>query len=154
MHHAVQGLSSAPIGAKQGIAPCGAILMGLPHVVQNVIMVETDTDDVEYGTGVSHQTDVDRDEHDAISILEYNEKAEQFGHEAGERVIYSGVTRNIHLRSEEKKDFIKVADNVATVELNQTLTDDEITGWCNTEVGKHVLAHYFDHTEIGTEVEE
>ncbi|MFC7216503.1 hypothetical protein ACFQO4_20805 [Saliphagus sp. GCM10025334] len=82
-----------------------------------------------------------------VSILEYNETAGEFDREPGARVIVSGVQRNQHVRCDERKGFPKIADAVAIIELDRPLTDDEVTEWCNTEVGKLVLAHWFDNVD-------
>ena len=97
--------------------------------------------------------DPEPETYDSISILELNENAGYVDAEAGERVIVSGVKRNLNKYVEEDGIFVQYADHVATIELNQTLTDGELDEWCNSEVGSHVLAHYFDHAEIPTEAQ-
>jgi len=85
------------------------------------------------------------DRFEFVSIIEYNETAEEYGKTPGERVIASGHRRNSYIRDEDKRDFVKVADAVAIIELHQPLTDEEVTEWCNSPAGKLALAHWFDH---------
>ncbi len=85
--------------------------------------------------------------HEHVSILEYNEKAEQFDAEPGERVIIDGVQRNWTKLCEETEGFVKIADAVAIIELDQPRTSEEINEWCNSEAGKLALAHWFDHID-------
>lgn len=91
------------------------------------------------------------EKHDAISVLEYTEAAEEYGNTPGKRVIMDGVQRNIHKRDDENGDFVKVAEAVATIDLFKPLTTAEINEWCNSEVGKHVLTHYFPEVDDPTE---
>lgn len=88
---------------------------------------------------------------DSITILEQNENAERFGHEPGKRVIMNGSCRALTKFCEQSGQFVDYAETVATIDLFQPLTDDEITDWLNSDVGKHVLAHYFDRewTSVG-----
>lgn len=82
---------------------------------------------------------------DHVSVIEYNEAAEEYGKPPGERVILSDVRRDTHVRDESTGEFVKVGEAVAIIELHTPLTDDEITEWCNTPAGKLALAHWFDH---------
>jgi hypothetical protein len=84
-----------------------------------------------------------------ISILEFNENAPDYYDEAepGDLTVAAGHSRNRHVRDEEKRDFVKVADGVAIIELHQPITGDEVTAWCNSPAGKLVLAHWFEDIE-------
>jgi len=88
-----------------------------------------------------------------ITVVEYNEHIEGHDtHEVGDRAIFNGVDREIHHRDEEKKGFVKVGEAVAIIELNKPMKGCEITEWCNTEVGKLALAHFFDGVEAVEQV--
>lgn len=87
------------------------------------------------------------EQHECITVVEYNEKAEKHGRTPGELAVHSGIKRRVCYRDEDKEGFVKVGEAVAVIELNQPLRDDEITEWCNTAVGKLVLAHWFDHVD-------
>lgn len=80
-----------------------------------------------------------------LSILEYNDRAADYGKEPGERVIANGVRRNTHYRDDDLEDFVKVAEAVAIIELHKPIPEEEVTGWCNSPAGKLALGHWFDH---------
>lgn len=99
-------------------------------------------------TSEQHERNASQETVEAVSIMEYNEKAE--GYEdvgAGERVILGGVRRNTHYYDDEKGDFVKVADAVAIIELHEPIPEEDVTDWCNSPAGKLALAHWFDHTD-------
>lgn len=81
---------------------------------------------------------------ESITILEFTENAERFGSEPGKRVIMNGSCRGLSKLCEETQGVVEYAEAVATIDLFSPLTDDEISEWLDSDVGKHVLAHYFD----------
>lgn len=82
-----------------------------------------------------------------ITITEYNDAAADYGRTPGEQIIRSGIQRNTHVRDEEIKEFVKIGEAVAIIELPSPLTNEEVTDWCNSEAGKLALAHWFDHVD-------
>lgn len=98
--------------------------------------------------GASQDENGDSERFECISIVEYNEAAEKFGKEPGERTILSGVRREVNVPDEKQKGFVKIAEAVAIFELHKPLADDEITEWCNSPAGKLALKHWFDHYEL------
>lgn len=90
-------------------------------------------------------SDTDRSEH--VSILEYNERAADFGRPAGERAFKLGHQRNSHVPCDEKEGFVKIAEAVAIFELPRPMDDDELSEWCETDAAKLALAHWFDEID-------
>lgn len=83
-----------------------------------------------------------------VTIHRYTEAAADHDRTPDELVIAGGVERNgRHVHDDDKQDFVQIAETVAIIELNQARTDDEITEWCNSAVGKLALAHWFDHVD-------
>lgn len=108
-------------------------------------MESEEQSDEEFGGAVLHDEEPETYEH--VSILEFNRLAEDYDKTPGERVIVSGVRRNQHIRDEELKDFVKIADAVAIIELHSEITEDEVNDWCNSPAGKLALAHWFEHLD-------
>lgn len=80
-----------------------------------------------------------------VSILEYTDNAAAFDRTPGDRVIASGHRRNTAVRDDDTGEFVTIATAVAIIELPRPLTDDQVTEWCNSQVGKLALAHWFEH---------
>lgn len=82
-----------------------------------------------------------------LTVLEHVEEAEEFGLEPGTRFVTGGDQRVSHKarETEDGREFVLVAERVTSIDLYQPLSETEITDWCNSDVGKHVLAHYFEN---------
>lgn len=65
--------------------------------------------------------------------------------EPGDRFVYHGERLDDSYKfDEETGDFIPVARAIAIIDVGAEITDDDVTEWCNSHAGKHVLAPYFD----------
>lgn len=67
----------------------------------------------------------------------------------GDRLIYHGERLDdVYNFDEEHKEFVPVARPIAVIDAGTEITDDEMTDWCNSHAGKHVLSRYFDDITV------
>lgn len=87
-----------------------------------------------------------------ITVFEQTKETEY--HDVGDRYFSLGYDTKRHIIDEEKEDFVSVAVPLAHIELPEPITEDELTEWTNSDLGKLALSRFWDgldHDDVLTE---
>lgn len=73
------------------------------------------------------------------------EQTKQTGdHDVGDRYVSLGYDTERHILDKDQEDFVAVAVPIAHIELPEPIREDDMTEWCNSDVGKLAMAPFFD----------
>lgn len=68
--------------------------------------------------------------------------------EKGDRYICHGEDLDRRYQIDDKaEDFVPVAKPIAVISVGTELHEYDLTQWCNSDAGKHVLSKYFPEME-------
>jgi len=80
-----------------------------------------------------------------VTVFEQTRDTES--HDTGERFVALGYNTRRHMLDDETEGFVCQAVAIAQIELHRPLDEDELTEWCNSDVGKLALSPFFDGVE-------
>lgn len=82
-------------------------------------------------------------------VTVFHQTKEHGSAKPGDRTVSLGRQLDTRYNFDEAEgDFIPVAKPIAVIDAGVELRKDELTEWCNSHAGKHVLSRYFPEIDV------